>query len=321
MNAPTDLALTTPTTDALQPREAFTTLSVMTNPALMQQAMAFADVMSKGVATVPKHLRGKPSDCLAVVMQAMRWNMDPFAVAQKTMLVNDVLGYEAQLVIAAVQNSGAITGTFKYEWDGTGQDMKCRAGAVLRGDSAITWGPWLRNGDVTTRNSPLWKTNPAQQLGYRQAANWARLFAPGAILGVYTPDEIDPSIGVPVNMGAAQVVGADAGTETVVSETLKAAREAADKGRAHFADWWRLAKPEQRRELKDEVVDLQRRCDKADAERTIDATTSTSGASATDATKDAKPVADPAAGLPDVGTPDPAFVAAMDAAEKGGAGA
>jgi len=51
--------------------------------------------------------------------------------------------------------------------------------------------------NVTTRNSPLWKTNPKQQLGYLQVKNWCRLFAPGAILGVYTPDELEPATATP----------------------------------------------------------------------------------------------------------------------------
>ena len=38
--------------------------------------------------------------CMAVTLQALQWNMSPFAVAQKTHLVNGTLGYEAQLVNA-----------------------------------------------------------------------------------------------------------------------------------------------------------------------------------------------------------------------------
>ena len=40
--------------------------------------------------------------------------MNPFAVAQKTHVVNGSLGYEAQLVNAVVQASGAIDGRFHY---------------------------------------------------------------------------------------------------------------------------------------------------------------------------------------------------------------
>ena len=118
---------------------------------------------------------------------------NPFAVAQKTHLVNGVLGYEAQLVNAVVQNSGAVRGAPHYEYRGEGPALECRVGFVLRGQTEITWGEFLRSDSVTTKNSPLWKTNPKQQLGYLQIKNWARAYAPGAIMGVYTTDELDDS--------------------------------------------------------------------------------------------------------------------------------
>ena len=79
---------------------------------------------------------------------------------------------------------------------------------MLRGEEAITWGEWLKNGDVTTKNSPLWKVNPKQQLGYLQVKNWARLYCPGAILGVYSVDELETVAPPPANkhMGPADVV-------------------------------------------------------------------------------------------------------------------
>ena len=66
--------------------------------------------MAKGKVTVPEHLRGNVGDCMAIATQAMLWNMDPFVVAQKTHIVSGRLGYEAQLVNAVLQNSGAIRG-------------------------------------------------------------------------------------------------------------------------------------------------------------------------------------------------------------------
>lgn len=51
-------------------------------------------------------------------MQAMQWGMNPYAVAQKTHLVNGVLGYEAQLVNAVIASSSAIHGRFHYRYGG-----------------------------------------------------------------------------------------------------------------------------------------------------------------------------------------------------------
>lgn len=165
--------------------------SMMLNASHMQALVAFADLMAKSAVTVPQHLQGKPADCLAIAMQAAQWGMNPFAVAQKTHIVSGRLGYEAQLVNAVITSSRAIEGTFSYEFKGEGQDLHCRVGATPRGAGEIVWGEWLRNGDVKTRNSPLWAVNPKQQLGYLQVKNWARLYCPGAILGVYTDDELD----------------------------------------------------------------------------------------------------------------------------------
>lgn len=160
------------------------------NPSMMDQFNALANVMANGKVTVPKHLQGSPGDCFAIVMQAAQWGMNPFSVGQKTHLVNGVLGYEAQLVNAVVQSSGAISGRFHYEYTGEGETLSCRVGAVIKGESDIVWSEWLSARTVAVKNSPLWKTNPKQQMGYLQVKNWARLYCPGAILGVYSDDEL-----------------------------------------------------------------------------------------------------------------------------------
>lgn len=159
----------------------------------MDKMFRLAEQMATSKLSVPEHLRGNVGDCLAIVTQAMLWNMNPFAVAQKTHVVSGRLGYEAQLVIAVVQNSGAIRGAFRFESRGEGANIEVRAGAALRGETETTWGEWLSAASVTTKNSPLWKTNVRQQMSYLQAKNWSRLYCPGAILGVYSVDELDDS--------------------------------------------------------------------------------------------------------------------------------
>ncbi|MEM6050479.1 RecT family recombinase [Erwinia sp. P7711] len=180
------------------------TKAAIFSPSGLQKLQAFAEVMAQGKTTVPAHLAGKPADCLAVALQAAQWGMNPFAVAQKTHLVNGTLGYEAQLVNAVVTSSTAVQGRFKYEYGGNWEnfrpgpanaanekDLCVRVGAVLRGETEITWGEPLYMEFVTTRNSPLWKTAPKQQLAYLAVKYWARLYCPDVILGVYTPDEFE----------------------------------------------------------------------------------------------------------------------------------
>jgi len=192
---------------AEQSDESVSSTAMILNDANFSRVVKFAEMMASGRATVPKHLQGNVGDCLAVSMQAMRWRMDPFAVGQKTHLVNGTLGYEAQLVNAVAQESGAIAGRFHYEYRGEGANVECRAGAVLKGETDITWGEWLSAASVKVKNSPLWATNPKQQLAYLQVKNWARMYCPGAILGVYTTDELE-SIEPPRErfMGDAEVI-------------------------------------------------------------------------------------------------------------------
>jgi len=174
---------------------ALTSNDLIFAPDSMRNMDAIAQVMAQGVATVPEHLRKKPADCLAIVMQAAAWNMSPYQVAAKTHLVNGTLGYEAQLINAVVSSSTAIQGRFHYEYGGDFKNDKdpgswVKVGAILRGESEIQWGEPLYPANVTVKNSPLWKSNPRQQSSYLALKYWARLYTPAVIMGVYTPEEI-----------------------------------------------------------------------------------------------------------------------------------
>jgi nitrogen regulatory protein PII-like uncharacterized protein len=260
-------AVTTPETLAVQesePTQHATSLTLAMDPNAMDKMLRVAEIMAAGRATVPKHLQNNVPDCLAVTMQAMTWGMSPFVVAQKTHLVNGALGYEAQLVNAVVQASGAITGRFHYEYEGKSPNLMCRVGAVLRGETEITWGHWLGEKDVTTKNSPLWKTNPPQQLGYLQVKNWTRLYSPGSILGVYTPDEIE-TFKPPVHMGSAEVM-----VETASPGLIATAEAAASKGMAGYQEFWKTASKEDRKLLAGEHERLKATASEVDKARTVE---------------------------------------------------
>jgi len=199
------------------------------NVQALSQLTAFAELMAQSAVTVPKHLAGKPADCMAIVMQAMQWGMNPYAVAQKTHLVNGVLGYEAQLVNAVISSSSAIVGRFHYEYGGDWEriagakgernelGLYVRVGAVLRGESDITWGENIYLADITTRNSPLWKTAPKQQIAYLAVKYWARLYCPEVILGVYSPDEVEPLTEKEINPAPQRVNLTDIASDTVTT--------------------------------------------------------------------------------------------------------
>lgn len=157
-------------------------------PANMAEAMELGKMMSLS-NFVPPHLRGKPGDCLAVVMQATRWGMDPFAVANKTYFVQERIAYEAQLVSAVLNSRAPLDGRLKIEWDGDGVTLTCKVTGRIKGDPEPHI-VWQELGTITTKNSPLWKQSPRQQLAYYTSRMWARLYCPEVLLGVYTDDEV-----------------------------------------------------------------------------------------------------------------------------------
>ncbi|TCD17370.1 recombinase RecT [Lelliottia amnigena] len=175
------------------------TAAAIFSPEGMNQLVKFADLMAQSKATVPAHLAGKPADCLAVTMQAAQWGMNPFAVAQKTHVVNGTLGYEAQLVNAVVSSSNLLATRLNYRWDGDWSNVNGKndkspgltvtVWATLKGESeprTLT----ISMQQAGVRNSPLWEQDPRQQLAYLCVKRWSRLHAPDVLLGVYTPDEL-----------------------------------------------------------------------------------------------------------------------------------
>lgn len=182
----------------------------------MDRLERIADLMASGKTTIPQHLRGSKGDCFAITLQSMQWGMNPFAVAQKTHLVNGTLGYEAQLVAAVINSSGAVKDRFHFEWFGPWEKVVgkftvkrsekgeyrtpgwtmtdeegcgIRVWATLKGESEPRTLELLL-AQARVRNSTLWADDPKQQLAYLAQKRWSRLYAPDVILGVYTPDEM-----------------------------------------------------------------------------------------------------------------------------------
>ncbi|WP_147198569.1 RecT family recombinase [Pantoea sp. CCBC3-3-1] len=194
------------------------TKAAIFSPSGLQKLQAFADVMAKGRATVPAHLAGSPADCMAVALQAAQWGMNPYAVAQKTHLINGVLGYEAQLVNAVITSMAPTKDRLHYDWFGPWENVigkfvektsqkgnkyiapnwnmtdekgcGVRVWATLKGEDEPRVLELLLS-QAQVRNSTLWGSDPKQQLAYLGVKRWARLYCPDVILGVYTPDEFE----------------------------------------------------------------------------------------------------------------------------------
>ena len=158
-------------------------------PQSLGDVVRFAEVMCRADIALPQHLRGNAGACMAVAMQALEWQMSPFAVASKSYSVGGRIAYEAQLIAAVVNTRSGIKGRLKYEFEGEGPTLTCRVVGVLDGEECEYKSPPV--GSITTKNSPLWKSDPQQQLGYFSARSWARRHCPEVILGVYDREEVE----------------------------------------------------------------------------------------------------------------------------------
>lgn len=155
----------------------------------MTDIMEFAKLMSVSGVAVPKHLREQPGACLAIVIQASEWQMSPYAVANKSYSVNDRMGYEAQLVAAVILRRAPIKTRISYTYTGDGDMRRCTTTVTtLDGEVISHTSPPV--GLITPKNSPLWKSDLDQQLGYHTARSMARRHFPDVLLGVYTMDEL-----------------------------------------------------------------------------------------------------------------------------------
>ncbi|MDR5790314.1 recombinase RecT [Caballeronia sp. LP003] len=194
-------------------------------PDLFSLLERVAAMMASATVMVPEHCRGKPGNCFAIAARAHGWGLDPFALAPKTHLVGTTLGYEAQVIGAAINNSGLLRDRLNFEWFGDWskvlgrfetktsktkknehgeaqtyrvpawtpedeEELGVRVWATLKGeDEPRTLDVLLTQARV--RNSTLWADDPRQQLAYLAEKRWGRLYTPEVILGAYTRDELE----------------------------------------------------------------------------------------------------------------------------------
>jgi hypothetical protein len=158
----------------------------------MQGVSEFSKMMAQ-CGTMPDHLKDKPGECFRVVVQAAQWGMNPYTVADCTSLVHGRLCYEGKLVHAVLQAMGAIKGSLDFELSGkerTDQRTVTVVGVLRDGREKRISGT-VADWKTEHKGSPWGRPgNYDRQLCYRGAREWARIYAPQALMGVYTPDEM-----------------------------------------------------------------------------------------------------------------------------------
>ena len=164
----------------------------------MAEVMEFAAIMAGANVMVGKAVRGNPGACMAVTMMAGRFNLDPFLLSTKAYITtdkagNEVLAWESQAINAMILGSGALEAPLEYEYHGEGAGRYVVVRGCLRGQSKDKEVETPPVHQIGVKNSPLWKSDPDQQLAYYGSRAWCRRHAQHVLMGVYSVDEFDDS--------------------------------------------------------------------------------------------------------------------------------
>lgn len=86
-------------------------------------------------------------------------------------------------------------GRLRHSFAGEGDSRTCTVRATgTDGEEMIYTSPPF--GKIQPKNSPLWKTKPDLQLYYNTSRDWARVWFPDVLLGVYAEDEIREAVAI-----------------------------------------------------------------------------------------------------------------------------
>lgn len=179
-------------------------LPAVYDPVVFEQMQRIAKMMAYA-PLVPDHLKvdnsldSSMANCLLVVNQALKWRMDPFAVAQETFVHKGKIGYSGKLVAAALQSTLGVRLHYYF----TGTPGSPDRGIVVRdkpkgedtereiSGTVVRWQTRDKEGKVNFH----WSTNADDMLLYRGTRQWCRRYEPQVILGVLTDDELEDIAG------------------------------------------------------------------------------------------------------------------------------
>ena len=164
----------------------------------MQQVMEFSSLMAGAGVMVGPAVRGNPGACMAVTMIAARFNLDPFMLSTKAYITKnkagvEMLAWEAQAINAMIMGSGVLEEDLDYEFTGEGVERQVRVFGKIKGAERSREIQSNKIKDIKVKNSPLWTSEPDQQLSYYGSRLWVRRHAPAVLMGIYSPEELDES--------------------------------------------------------------------------------------------------------------------------------
>lgn len=158
-----------------------------------KELLEFSRIMSRGGFMVKDFYRENPAACMNLILICAPYGLNPMLTSWKTYKASKgadaPISFEAQLINAMINLSAPVKGRLRYHYHGEGEELQCTVTGIERetGEPLEYTSPPL--GAIYPKNSPLWNTDPKQQLGYYSSRAWARRHFPELLLGIYAPDE------------------------------------------------------------------------------------------------------------------------------------
>lgn len=171
-------------------------------------AMEFAKTMAISKQAIPMFMRGEPGICNAAVTRALRWRLDPYFVAENMYLTRnpksgeEKIAFQSQLINAVINNAQALVleGKLRVRYEGDNDDLRAIVYGVPKHETEPVEyrSPTLgerkkaigRNDAGHLKGSPLYDTDPEQQMWYYASRAFIRRYFPHVLAGVYTGEEL-----------------------------------------------------------------------------------------------------------------------------------
>lgn len=173
-----------------------------------------AKLLSSAGPMIPPWLQGNVGGMFGICMKAQELGISPLSLANWSYVVEQTVAgakvarvsYESQFFHSVIEARAPITGRLQVSYEGSGDARKCRVFATFKGEKEPRYFPPLdadpdqftlgklrpkANDQGNIKGSPLWTKKPDLQLFYNMSRDWARMYCPDVIAGMYGRDEME----------------------------------------------------------------------------------------------------------------------------------
>jgi hypothetical protein len=173
----------------------------------MSNIVPFSDIENMGLVAAKSKLFGfkTPEEAMAIMLLCQAENLHPATAMRDYHIIQGRPALKADAMLARFQQSG---GSVKWEVY-TNEEVSGTFSHPQGGSLRVSW-TLAQAKQIGIANKDNWRNYPRAMLRARVISEGIRSVYPGAVVGVYTPEEVQdfepPRSATPVDMGAVQRV-------------------------------------------------------------------------------------------------------------------